>query len=513
MINKIPRYSVQIPAKLLSLLLALLSAGALLNMTAAAKSKEYEINLNEDKQSYVFYISWENTDKQPDVIITSPGGKTYTIENMPQADAGEGEFMFWFASAEKGVWKVKISGEGLGSVTLDSGVMPGRMDISSFTVSVSGDRGTAAWTVLDSEAELRVEIWAAPDPVNYGGVRLYSANGNASGQCEFSLSELDSGDYYLYLKAVGSGGIFACEYSDTPVSRRKNGAPGKLDGVKARMLDDELWISWNKSEDVSGYRVQVFDASTGELITTEELEKEETQWFGAVASSVEKMEVTAAAVRSGNTGDFERLAVSRGSFDGVSVTFPEKDHLNTKTVYVDVKFDGNYTVSAALNGNMLLDSSGSQGSYRVDMEEGDNRVSFYVTDESGNIRSFGKDLYIDVTAPQLSVLEDFNGQSTSKNHVYLEGHTESGAGLTLNGKAVETENGYFSIKCPLHPGKNRLELLAADAAGNQSVYSAVVERPWLSTGVIIWILCIAAAASLAAVYIIVFIRAGRKKNK
>ena len=504
MINKIPRYYVRVTVKLLSLLLALMSAAALLNMTAEAKSEEYEINLSEDKKNYVFYINWENTDKQPDVAVTSPGGKTYTIENMPQADAGEGEFMFWFASAEKGVWKVRISGEELGSVTLDSGVMPGRMDISSFTVSVSGDNGTAAWTVLDSENEL---------PVNYGGVRLYSSNANASGQCEFSLAELDSGDYYLYLKAVGSGGIFACEYSDTPVSRRKSGAPAKLGGVKARMLDDELWISWDKSEDASGYRVQVYDASTGELITTEELDKEETQWFGAVASSVDKMEVTAAAVRSGTTGDFERLPVSRGSFDGVSVTFPEKDHLNTKTVYVEVKFDGDYNVSAALNGNMLLESSISHGSYRVDMEEGENRVSFYVTDKSGNIRSFGKDLYIDVTAPQLSILEDINGQSTSKDYVYLEGHTESGAELTLNGKAVDTENGYFSIKCALHPGKNELELTAADAAGNQSVYSAVVERPWLSAGVIIWILCIAAAAALAAVYITVFIRAGRKKNK
>lgn len=69
----------------------------------------------------MFSVLWDNTDKQADVVITSPSGKTYSLDNMPQAQAGEGELLFWFASAEKGTWKVKITGEGLGTVTLDSG--------------------------------------------------------------------------------------------------------------------------------------------------------------------------------------------------------------------------------------------------------------------------------------------------------------------------------------------------------------------------------------------------------
>lgn len=102
---------------------------------------------------------------------------------------------------------------------------------------------------------------------------------------------------------------------------------------------------------------------------------------------------------------------------------------------------------------MLVEGSSQSGNYRVDMEEGDNRLSFYVTDSLGNIRTFGKDVHVDVTAPQLSVLRDLNGQSTSENHVFLEGHTEGGAVLTLNGKTVDTQNGYFSI--PLSPGRGK----------------------------------------------------------
>ena len=278
------------------------------------------------------------------------------------------------------------------------------------------------------------------------------------------------------------------------------------------MLDEELWLSWEAMKDASGDRIRGYDAATGELLTDESAEKKETQWFGEIPASVNKLAVTVAAYRWGNTGDFERHTVTRGNFDGVTVMFPEEEHLNTKTVYVQVTFTGSYTVSGALNDTMLVEGSSQSGNYRVDMEEGDNRLSFYVTDSLGNIRTFGKDVHVDVTAPQLSVLRDLNGQSTSENHVFLEGHTEGGAVLTLNGKTVDTQNGYFSIRCPLSVGKNRLELLATDAAGNQSKYSAVVERPWFSGSVLIWILCIVAGAALLAVYAVIFIRARRKKT-
>ncbi|HJD23721.1 MAG TPA: hypothetical protein H9694_06195 [Firmicutes bacterium] len=479
---------------------------------AAAKTGEYEIRLDEAKENYVFSIQWENSGQQADVVITSPSGKSYNKDNMPQAEAGDGELMFWFASAEAGTWTVAITGEGLGTVTLDSGVMPGRMDIASFTVQVTGETGTASWDIRDSEEDLWIEIWAAPDPVNYGGQRLSSTRGEAAGQCEFSLSGLQSGDYYLYLKAIGSGGIFACQYADGPVSWRQADALPALDGVQARMLDEDLWLSWQESEDASEYRIWVYDGETGELLADETVEKGETQWFGEFPDSVTAMEAAVAAVRWGNTGDFERQTVTRGSFDGVTVTFPEEEQVNSRTVYVQVAFTGDYTVSAAINGEMVTEGSDTAGSYRVDMEEGNNRLSFYISDAMGNIRSFGKDLYVDVTAPQLSILKDLNGQSTSEGYVYLEGHTEGGASLTLNGDPVETQNGYFSVRCPLSPGKNRLELLATDAAGNQSKYSAVVERPWLSAQILLWVFCIAVAVVLIVVYVVLFLRA-RKKTR
>lgn len=84
--------------------------------------------------------------------------------------------------------------------------------------------------------------------------------------------------------------------------------------------------------------------------------------------------------------------------------------------------------------------------------------------------------------------------------------------LTLNGKTVDTQNGYFSIRCPWPWERPGWSFWRRTPAGNQSKYSAVVERPWFSGSVLIWILCIVAGAALLAVYAVIFIRARRKKT-
>ena len=52
--------------KLTSLFLAAVLLAVLLPLSALAKTKEYEIRLNEPKENYVFSVLWDNTDKQAD---------------------------------------------------------------------------------------------------------------------------------------------------------------------------------------------------------------------------------------------------------------------------------------------------------------------------------------------------------------------------------------------------------------------------------------------------------------
>lgn len=86
-----------------AILLAITLLMLMLPMGVWAKTEDFKVTLNEKQENYVFSIQWENTDQKPDVVITSPSGKTYTLENKPEADAGDGELMFFFATAEKAI--------------------------------------------------------------------------------------------------------------------------------------------------------------------------------------------------------------------------------------------------------------------------------------------------------------------------------------------------------------------------------------------------------------------------
>lgn len=498
---------------ILSIFFVFTAALALGAVTTAAKTEEYKVNVDEGAGNYVFYITWENTENSPSVVLTSPGGTVYTADNAPQVTVGEGELTFWFESAEEGTWNVEITGENLGTLTLDAGEVPGKMEITSFDISLSGENAIASWNVTDSAENIEVEIWAAADKVNYGGERVERWSSiEPSASEEFSIRSLDSGDYYFYIKVIGEDGIFNCRYFDERISWREDGIPAKLENVKAYMVDDELWAEWSIPEDCEDFRVMVFDKETGESLF-DEVVSETPLWSTAVSQEITSFEVAVAALDGNETGDFEWLTVSPGDFLDVTVTFPEGLIINVPEVNVQVDCSNAYTVSAAINYEMLMEAQAAPGTFTVRMDEGDNQITFYIIDSAGNIKTFGKDYSVDVTAPQLSIMKDLDGLSTDEQTVYLEGHTEQGAVLTLNGDVVTTQNGYFSIPVTLSAGNNKIELISTDTAGNSAYYSADVYQPPVQNNFTLWIVCAAVFVILAVLYLAVFLKGRKKKNE
>lgn len=75
---------------------------------------------------------------------------------------------------------------------------------------------------------------------------------------------------------------------------------------------------------------------------------------------------------------------------------------------------------------------------------------------------------VDRAAPEIDV-DELPPRLTSDPALTLSGHTEPGANLRLNGKAVDLVDGRFSLDVPLAEGANALELTATDTAGNVTV--------------------------------------------
>lgn len=168
-------------------------------------------------------------------------------------------------------------------------------------------------------------------------------------------------------------------------------------------------------------------------------------------------------------------------------------------------------MSAALNDELLVEG-GKSGQYRVDMKEGDNILVFYLEDPAGNLFSYVKSLQVDTVPPQLSIQRDLDGLSTPDSWVYLEGHSEQGAQLLLNGQPVSMISGYFQVRCDLGLGDNQITLTAQDAAGNQAQYTAVVSRTAQGSNIMYWIIGGVVFLLLAALYVFLFIR-GVKRRK
>ncbi len=114
---------------------------------------------------------------------------------------------------------------------------------------------------------------------------------------------------------------------------------------------------------------------------------------------------------------------------------------------------------------------GPDGTFQLEFRppaEGDYPLCVAVEDAEGRRSECVHFTYrYDITPPTLLRLLKPERPEVSDNAVVLEGETEQGATLTLNGEVVPvSENGHFSATVPLSPGDNPFLLESCDAAGN-----------------------------------------------
>ena len=222
-----------------------------------------------------------------------------------------------------------------------------------------------------------------------------------------------------------------------------------------------------------------------------------------------------AVVRANESCMYDLITADSAVKVSADVAF-DTDSDMTKNSFINatVTLDTNSTFDAYLGEQKILEGEKESGMYRVNLEDGDNTVSFVVTDGTGNAAEFSKDIYVDTIPPQLSVSEDINGKVVTEGSIYLNGYTEAGAVLTLNGEPVELTQNYFNKKITLSGGENTITLIAEDAVGNQSVYSATVtyESGKTVKRIFEYIALGGLFLVLLILYIIVFVK-GRKRRK
>lgn len=484
-------------------------------MNTMAKTEIIEISVAEESVNYVFQIKWENTAQTAKAELTAPDGTVLSSEQAGEADSGayvsEGMIVFSMEKAMSGIWQVAVTGEALGLVQVDGGRLPGSMEIEEFRVESRQDTLAAVWKVTDAEPGLNFRIYADTDAEGFDGQEIASFSGEAQGEQTINLSSLDTGEYFFYLRVSGSQGIYTKKYAEGTCSVTGSNAAAPLSNVRACMMNGEVFLRWEMAEAGKSYKVMIYDTAAGGLIH-EEIVQDTDTFLWTLPQQYKEAEAAVALYDRG-TGRYEKYPVKRSAFPEVEIQFPEADVSNSSTVLVPVTFSGNYKISAALNGSMVMEDQTLSGQYRLDMGEGDNTILFYVQDEQGNLFPYRKELQVDTISPNLSLVGELNGLRTSKRLVYLEGHSEQGARLTVNDQEAVMNNGYFSVPVELKAGKNEITVSAKDAAGNETVYHASVTRSMLA-GTGIYLLGIGGIFLLLCIpYSVLFVRGIKNRKK
>ena len=112
----------------------------------------------------------------------------------------------------------------------------------------------------------------------------------------------------------------------------------------------------------------------------------------------------------------------------------------------------------------------------VALVEGDNLVHIGSVDVVGNEWHTSLTVVRDSTPPELSVVPP-PGQ-TRFARVTVQGLTEPGATVTVNGAPVTNADGAFTTQLDLQPGENVITIIARDALGNQAdvaVFTVVLD--------------------------------------
>ncbi|MEW5760417.1 MAG: right-handed parallel beta-helix repeat-containing protein, partial [Candidatus Thermoplasmatota archaeon] len=104
----------------------------------------------------------------------------------------------------------------------------------------------------------------------------------------------------------------------------------------------------------------------------------------------------------------------------------------------------------------------------IDLYEGNNIIKVEARDIVGNVKSESRVVILDTIKPFIQVSFPPDNYETNKNIIRVEGVTEEGAELTINGESVETLRGSFSKDIVLRVGPNAINFEAIDKAENQN---------------------------------------------
>lgn len=468
--------------KIIIFLAALCLLTAMAVPALAATIEDEVVNL-EESQSIVIWVRWDK--EQPDVMFIAPDGTEFdpTAERQGTTTVANGNNMYYIIeNAAAGQWKIRYDKKS--NTTLDVSVhnyQEGLL-VQSFTMgAVSGDTLPVQFKVSGRDGQhYNYRISAM---INHTGVEKELTSGTAMvGQEQsktLNLSKLSTYDAYLLKLYVwyqeNGADIMDFAFSDTfSYTNSKQDAELPDYTVIMQPEDHLVIVDWsNVDRNVQSVLVAIFEDGAKEPATFDEYEPgKQTSVQLGYDPAAKEVAVEVSVKRGGVNSAPQRRTAKVADF---GLSLPTGDGHNSLSLPMGYKNMKNQSVKAVVNGHttdLVLDG---KGSINITLGDDWNTLEVSYADPEGITWQISREIFVDRIAPVLNMSQAYDGMHVSSKNLTVSGEALECDKLTVNGKEVKVgADGLFSQKVTLMRGANTVTVVATDAVGNETVYTAAV---------------------------------------
>ena len=313
----------------------------------------------------------------------------------------------------------------------------------------------------------------------------YSAVQNTSNLSTCRINDVGQGQWVVRVISNSGNTIGKVKVDVTATTKDKNQIVDEvpiakdINGLEVYFRDDSIVAEWTDTT-VGSVHVVVYNTKNQVTIADQKIPVETNHFEADIPTDTEQITISITPTASEGFAEAETMRTYIvNNHPNAYVKYPDIQYTNKDTLEFDVTLNQPYGIEI-VNNEMVQEivPIKPQGDYKykVDLYDGQNDIQVYVVDDKGNKRSTKTVVMLDTVPPVLVLNETYTDSITSEDTFTVAGNVRDYEQLTIDGYDIEPRsNGDFSFPVPVYEGVNQIDIIATDAAGNQTSYQATVK--------------------------------------
>lgn len=468
--------------KIIILALAVLLT-AMLAVPALAAPQESDLVLLEREKGIVIWVSWDTA--QPEVVFIAPDGTQY--DPMTETEGcttvvGSNDLYYTIEKAAAGQWRLQLDKGSNKEVTVSVHDYQVGLVVDSFAITGIED-GKAYTSFHVSGADRQYYQYRISAIVDYSGEEKELASGgayvNRDVSQSVSLKKLATySDYrlrlYVWYENNGTD-VFDFMISEPfAYTNTENDAKATDFTVTVQPQESLLYVAWpNADRSVDSVLVAVFEDDAAEPVSydfydTDDYKSVQLAYTPGVGEVAVEVSYSVNGVQTAPLRKTAKLAQ-------MPVSIPEGQIFGSVTLPMAYTGLRQQPVTVTVNGKATTLNLDGDGTVSITLVDGWNDLQICYTDGVGITWQIARQIFVDRIPPVLNLNQSYDGMVVKGSSITVSGTVSNFESLTVNGEAVSVNaDGSFSREVKLSAGENIITVVAADALGNESLYTGCV---------------------------------------